>query len=88
MGPVDQRNVCGTVGLNGGYFDNPEFKYGVNCYGKKPSQTAHDEAMLMAEGKAPKRPETLRVDELVAEYKDQADALFVKPFNDAKWATA
>jgi hypothetical protein len=88
MGPVDQRNVCGTVGLNGGYFDNPEFKYGVNCYGKKPSQTAHDEAMLMSEGKAPKRPETLKVDELVAEYKDQADALFVKPFNDAKWATA
>jgi len=85
MGPAEQRNVCGTVGLNGGYFDNPEFKYGVNCYGQKPSQTAHDEAMLMAEGKAPKTPAMLKVDELMAEYKDQADALFVKPFSRSKW---
>ena len=87
MGPADQRNVCGTVGLNGGYFDNPEFKYGVNCYGKKPSQSAHDEAMLMAEGKAPRTPAMLKVDELMAEYKDQADALFVKPFNQSKWVS-
>jgi hypothetical protein len=85
MGPADQRNVCGTVGLNGGYFDNPEFKYGVNCYGQKPTQSAHDEAMLMAEGKAPKTPAALKVDELKAEYKDQADSLFIKPFNDTKW---
>lgn len=85
MGPADQRNVCGTVGVNGGFFDNPEFKYGVNCYGQKPTQTAHDEAMLMSQGKAPKTPATLKVDELMAEYKDQADSLFVKPFNDTKW---
>lgn len=85
MGPADQRNVCGTVGVNGGFFDNPEFKYGVNCYGQKPTQTAHDEAMLMSQGKAPKTPATLKVDELKAEYKDQADSLFVKPFNDTKW---
>jgi hypothetical protein len=87
-GPVDERNACGTVGINGGYFDNPEFKYGVNCYGKKPSQSAHDQEQLMMEGKAPKSPETLKVDKMVAEYKDQADSLFVKPFNDEKWASS
>ena len=27
---------CGKPGLNGGYFSNPELKFGVNCYGKKP----------------------------------------------------
>ena len=85
MGPADQRNVCGTVGINGGYFDNPEFKYGVNCYGQKPDQSAHDQAMLMAQGKAPKTPDTLKIDELKAEFKQEADALFVKPFNDQKW---
>ena len=42
----------------------------------------------MSEGKAPKRPETLKVDALMAEYKDEADALFVKPFNDTKWTTS
>ncbi len=88
MGPADQRGACGTVGINGGYFDNPEFKYGVNCFGPKPPQGAHDEAMLMSQGKVPKTPETLKVDELVAEYKDEADALFVRPFNDQKWGAA
>jgi len=88
MGPADQRGACGVVGLNGGYFDNPEFKYGVNCYGNKPSQTAHDEAMLMSQGKAPKTPATLKIDELKAEYKDEADSLFVRPFNDKKWISA
>ena len=84
-GPADERNACGTVGINGGYFDNPEFKYGVNCYGNKPSQSAHDQQELMAQGKAPKSPDTLKVDKMVAEYKNVADSLFVKPFNDEKW---
>ena len=85
-GPADQRGACGTVGLNGGYFDNPEFKYGVNCYGKKPSQSAHDQQELMAEGKAPRTPETLKVDAMVREFREEADSLFVKPYNNQKWS--
>jgi len=87
-GPADERNACGTVGINGGYFENPEFKYGVNCYGQKPSQSAHDQEKLMSEGKAPKSPETLKVDALVREFRDSADSLFVKPFNTNKWASS
>lgn len=87
-GPADQRNACGTVGINGGYFDNPEFRYGVNCYGKKPVQSAHDQELLMSQGKVPKSPETLKIDQLVNEFKDQADSLFVKPFSDEKWSSA
>ena len=84
-GPDDERGACGTTGINGGYFDNPEMLYGVNCYGNKPSQSAHDEEQLMDEGKIPKSPETLKVDRKVNEFKKQADSLYVKPFNDAKW---
>jgi len=87
-GPPDERNACGTVGINGGYFENPEFKYGVNCYGQKPSQSAHDQDKLMSEGKAPKSPETLKVDALVREFREEADSLFVKPFNNNKWASS
>jgi hypothetical protein len=87
-GPVDERGACGTVGINGGFFDNPEFKYGVNCYGKKPEQSAHDQQLLMSEGKAPKSPETLKVDKMVAEFRDEADSLFVKPFSNEKWASS
>jgi hypothetical protein len=87
-GPEDQRRACGTTGINGGYFDNPDMLYGVNCYGKKPSQSAHDEDKLMSEGKIPKSPATLKVDQLVNEFKTEADSLFVKPFNDKKWHSA
>lgn len=87
-GPADQRGACGTVGINGGYFDNPEFKYGVNCYGKKPSQSAHDQEQLMSEGKAPRSPHTLKVDQKVADYKEEADSLFVKPFSNEKWTAS
>jgi len=85
MGPPSEKNTCGTVGVNGGYFDNPEFKYGVNCYGNKPSQSGHDQAMLMAEGKAPKSPETLKIDQMVREFESEKDSLFVKPFNNEQW---
>jgi hypothetical protein len=86
-GPADQKGACGTTGINGGYFDNPDMLYGVNCYGKKPAQSAHDEAQLMDEGKIPKSPETLKVDQMMNDFKAQADSLFVKPFSDAKWST-
>lgn len=87
-GPADQQNACGTTGLNGGYFDNPDMKYGVNCYGKKPSQSGHDQQQLMEQGKVPNSPDALKVNELVAEFRAQADSLFVKPFNDKKWESS
>jgi len=85
-GSPEQRNACGTTGLNGGYFDNPEMKYGVNCYGKKPPQSAHDERKLMEEGKTPSSPGELIIDAKIREYREEADSLFVKPFNDSKWS--
>ena len=41
---------CGTPGVNGGYFENPEFKFGANCYAVKPAPK-NDEI--------PKTPSTL-----------------------------
>ena len=31
-----RKNQCGKPGVNGGFFNNKEFQFGVNCYGKKP----------------------------------------------------
>lgn len=84
-GPPEEKRACGTVGLNGGVFDNPELRFGVNCYGPKPSQTNHDEKSLMQQGKVPRGPETLAVDRKIAEFKEGADSLFVRPFNNEKW---
>jgi hypothetical protein len=84
-GREDERGACGTVGINGGYFDNPEFKYGVTCYGKKPDQSTHDQKELMEQGKYPKTPDALKYNERVNEFRSEADSLFIKPFNDEKW---
>ena len=84
-GPEEDRNSCGTVGLNGGYFDNPELKFGVNCYGVKPPQSEHDEEVLMKQGNIPKSVPSLAIDKKVQEFKKEAGNLGVLPFNGNKW---
>jgi len=34
--PKHAQKYCGLPGINGGYFANPNLKFGVNCYGVKP----------------------------------------------------
>jgi hypothetical protein len=84
-GPEGQRMACGKVGLNGGHFDNPEMRFGVNCYGVKPSQSAHD-ASTKAKG-YPLSPDALEFDRKVAKYRSQADHLDVLPFKEGSWNT-
>lgn len=85
-GPEDQRMACGKPGINGGYFDNPELRFGVNCFGKKPPQSANDLSDL-AKG-APLSPDALAFDKKVNEFKTNAASIAVNPFNSQKWGSA
>ena len=40
------KNNCGRPGINGGYFANPNIKFGVNCYGAKPKAKQSDLDMM------------------------------------------
>lgn len=82
-GPEEQRLACGRPGLNGGYFDNPEMRFGVNCYGKKPPQSRHDE--WKASAGAPISPDALAFDKKVSQYKSEADHIGILPFNSNRW---
>jgi len=82
-GPEDGREVCGQVGLNGGYFDNPELRYGVTCYGKKPSDTLHNSADV--ERNTPTSPDALAYDKKVAEFKREASSISILPNNSHSW---
>lgn len=84
-GQEDQRMSCGHPGMNGGYFDNPEMKFGVTCYGKKPSQSKHDEAD--ASKGAPVSPDALAFDKKVSQFKSESDHIGILPFNTGKWNT-
>ena len=82
-GPAEQHLACGRPGVNGGYFDNPELRYGVTCYGSKPSKENHD--AMGAVTATPTSPDALEFDKKVAEYKLDADTIGIMPFNTNKW---
>jgi len=82
-GPEDQRQSCGRPGLNGGYFDNPEMRFGVTCVGNKPPQNKHDEDKA-ALG-APISPDAVAFDKKVSQFKSEADHIAILPFNNNKW---
>lgn len=86
-GPEDQRGACGQPGLNGGFFDNPELRFGVNCYGQKPDQKDHDATAVASGEGAPLSPGALDFDKKVRKYRGEADHIGVLPFNRQQWAS-
>ena len=84
-GPEDQRQACGRPGLNGGYFDNPEMRFGVTCVGGKPPQNKHDEDV--ASKGIPLSPDALEFDKKVSKFKSEADHIGILPFNSNKWTS-
>jgi hypothetical protein len=85
-GPEDQRMACGTPGVNGGYFDNPEVRFGVNCYGVKPSENETDARAIMAQN-GDLTPEALAYDRKVLKYKSEMGQIPVNPFKPGTWTS-
>jgi len=82
-GPAEQQMACGVPGVNGGFFDNPEMRFGVNCVGKKPPQSKHD-SDVAAKG-APLSPDAFAFDKKVNQFKSEADQIGILPFNGNTW---
>jgi len=85
QGPADQRGVCGKPGLNGGYFDNPELKFGVTCSGKKPAQSQHDATAVTSGATRPLTASGLKFEQKVQQFKEESDTLGILPFNKQRW---
>lgn len=85
-GPEDQRNACGKPGINGGFFDNPELQFGVNCYGVKPAQKQHDASAIAAGEGQPLTPGALDFEQRVAKYRGEANSIGVLPFSKKAWS--
>ena len=83
------KNSCGRPGINGGYFDNPHIKFGVNCFGKKPKPTDLEKKMMEAtqDEPVPQTEEEIALDEKVKYYKENGDKLLqLSSFNKDKWS--
>ena len=83
-GPEKYRNSCGKPGLNGGYFENPNLKFGVNCYGKKP-ETENSNTTIGCPLKYLDE-ETINFNNKVDEYKTKLDDYTILPFNKKEWS--
>jgi hypothetical protein len=74
-----KRTQCGRPGINGGYFD-PSTKFGVNCYGVKPSDKGTTYP-LPTPG-----TDTNQFNQLVQKFKSMVHTMSVSPFNRDGWS--
>jgi hypothetical protein len=79
------ENDCGRPGINGGYIDNPNVKFGVNCYGIKPKMTPEEEAALASATPYPQTKKDKDMEKKVDHWKKKIDTLMVSPFNYNQW---
>jgi hypothetical protein len=86
-GPEDQKGVCGKPGVNGGFFDNPELKFGVTCVGKKPSQSQHDANAIASGSTRPLTASGIEFEKKVQRFKEGSDSLGILPFNKEHWGS-
>ena len=82
-GPEGQREACGVPGVNGGYFDNPELRFGVNCYGAKPTENEVDQRARMSQKNHTNA--SLEYDHKVSDYKAHMNEIPVNPFSNGVW---
>jgi len=79
-GPEHERMSCGLPGVNGGYFPNEDQRFGVNCYGSRPAETALDERLQQAE------TSDIAFDRQVNHYKSELDSIGVNPWSSKQWS--
>ena len=86
-GTDDERLQCGMPGVNGGFFQNPELRFGVNCYGDKPDETEHDRKNKLEGRDMPLTPEGTVQLKKQLKYKNQLGQIGVLPFSQNTWSS-
>ncbi len=76
----EKRNACGKPGLNGGYFNDPNLRFGVTCYGIKPEPRAHEinKSTLISD-------EDAQLQQMIDQFRKEVDNITILPFNRDKW---
>ena len=91
---VITKNTCGKPGVNGGYFDNKNLKFGVNCYGIRPDPNPDNIEYIIEEENNVKNElndiskKSDVEEELIDCYKKQFKnkEIDIIPFNNSKWS--
>ena len=80
------ENDCGRPGINGGKINNPNARFGVNCYGFKPIITSAEQDIMKS---SPIYPVSMRDKELQDKldyWKKRIPEILLSPFNKNSWS--
>jgi len=80
------ENDCGRPGINGGYIDNPNVRFGVNCYGYKPKITAQEAQLMENASEFPLTQKEVNMEKRVEYWKDKIGDILISPFNSKNWS--
>jgi len=81
------ENDCGRPGINGGYIDNPNVRFGVNCFGYKPDINPKESQLMSEDNVYPKDKKQVLFEKRVEEWKKKIPDILVSPFNNDNWST-
>jgi len=78
----EEASACGVPGINGGYFENPNMQFGVNCYGAKrgPRKDEKVKDIYVSDKERAIRAK-------VAAFQKQLGKFKLLPFNEDKWGS-
>ena len=81
----NKKNSCGKPGVNGGYFNNKNLKFGVNCYGHKidpdPSKIVYGKDTSVLNTLSKKSNKLNKFKSMISK-----NDLEIRPFNTNKWS--
>lgn len=82
------ENDCGRPGINGGYIDNPNVRFGANCYGRKPLITQDEREIMDSTPLYPLNKKDVWFNKQVDYFKTQLDNILISPFNKQSWSAS
>ena len=77
---------CGRPGINGGFIDNPNVQFGVNCYGYKPDISNKEAEQMQNQQLYPKTQREIMFDKKVNHWRKKLSDIMVSPFNSDNWS--
>jgi hypothetical protein len=86
QGIKGHEHDCGRPGINGGYIDNPNVRFGVNCYGYKPKITPEEAQSMITTPLYPKTNAEIEFDKKVDYWRTKIHDIIVAPFNHNNWS--
>jgi hypothetical protein len=77
---------CGRPGVNGGFIENPNVRFGVNCYGYKPVPTEQETVAMKNIRPYPETKKDKELQKRVDAYRKKLKSIEISPFNKTRWS--